>query len=50
MSGADYSAWMSQPRYISASTASVTNAVAWRASAKVYGPGRAAAAFAEPAR
>jgi hypothetical protein len=31
----DYCAWTSQPRYMSASTASVTNAVAWRASAKV---------------
>jgi hypothetical protein len=28
-----YAAWMSQPRYISASTASVTNCVAWRGSA-----------------
>jgi len=30
-----YWAWMSQPRYIRASTASVTNWVAWRASANV---------------
>ena len=36
---------MSQPRYISASTASVTNAVASRASANVYGPGRAGSAL-----
>src|SRR5205807_9680452 len=39
-----YSACTSQPRYISDSTASVTNAVAWCASANVYGPGRTAAA------
>ena len=31
---------MSQPRYIRAATASVTKALAWCASAKVYGPGR----------
>ena len=34
-----YSAKTSQPRYISDSTASVTNAVACAASANVYGPG-----------
>ena len=33
-------AWMSQPRYMRAATASVTKALAWWASAKVYGPGR----------
>ena len=36
---ARYCAWMSQPRYISAVTASVTNSLASCASAKVYGPG-----------
>ena len=34
-----YWAWTSQPRTISASTASVTNCVAWTAFANVYGPG-----------
>src|SRR5207237_3004710 len=43
-----YCAWTSQPRYISASTASVTNAVAWWASANVYGPGRSAVAVGAP--
>ena len=33
-----YWAWTSQPRTISASTASVTNCVAWTAFANVYGP------------
>src|SRR4029079_12652237 len=37
-----YSAKTSQPRYMRLSTASVTNAVAWAASANVYGPGRTA--------
>ena len=36
---AGYWAWTSQPRTISASTASVTNCVAWTAFANVYGPG-----------
>ena len=48
--GAAYCAWTSQPRTISASTASVTNCVACAAFAKLYGPGRTGSApFAAPA-
>ncbi len=44
-----YLSYTSQPRYMRLSTASVTKATAWLASAKVYGPGRTVSELRAPA-